>query len=320
MLKIILPIIVAFLAIYLTPVNHVSADVGDIEICNDYAGDDGDTNGMHLQGGTATSGIQRAQTFTPTTSFTATGVKVKLVHVSGQPDTTVTVRITATSGGAPATTTVYATETVSTASLPDAVLGFQDQVLTCDNVLALSTGTIIEFVTPIALTSGITYAIYFSATASPAAAYSPGEDEGGNIYTAGSEYWCNATCTPNTPGDWAIVSNADIPFVVFNNIVVTTPVGVADTWVVNFLRDFLGISTFNGYLLFGVGLISFLSLFLISIKIPPIMVLMIDAMAVVVGALSVIFPPYIVLVITAIGGVSILLAIVAGRNSGGQEA
>lgn len=296
---------------------YAFATIGDEELCQDGTQDDAPGNV-----GTDTNDYD-AQTFTPTESFTLSAIKASWWGFTD--NAIATVYITETDAGKPDLNNILAQEDKNMSNLP--LFDFSAPIsnpFTCDP-LGTNPEQVVEFSSPPFLNAGSTYALvigYKSGVLSagdlvgwPYDAPAPADP----LYSAGFAYECNApgACTALTPSTWDVVNsctNCAYDFALFNNTVVFDDSGTIDDWLVNFLRDFLGLTTTFDYLIFGMGLITVLSLFLIFLRIPPIIVLGVDAMVVVAASISVLMGPTVTLVMVAVAGMAVVFRFTIGMS------
>lgn len=293
---------------------NAHAQVGDIAICNAVVGST--THDTPLS-----ANVETAQGFTLLTTTTVSGIKLPLQRI-GSPAGTVTVRITAVttnSGGIVVPdipTAVYFTESYSKLTFPVASGTSTDQTVTCTDTSGDTTGTVLEFTTPIALSGG-SYAIVVDASSTP------GDMQWG--ITPASPTYAGGICSNNSnsanegiPDDWlgCYGGLTDSGFVVFSNVI--TPVeNDIDSWLDNFLTG-LNLNTPFGRLLAGFLFATVLFFILSALRIPWIMSLGVAGLSGTFLTAATIFDPAILLgmiAIVGLGAMGLLFALFIGGGS-----
>lgn len=282
----------------------VSADVGDVEICNSR------TN-FNLSGISISSNVEGAQTFTPSQTFTVSGIKLPAFHLDTQPDANISFFIVPTtlSGGKlrPDTTAgTLATVVMNTSEFPDiSSVTETEQALVCSS--ASATGTVIEFGTPAELTGGTTYAIYVDAACGTACfrwgipiqtAPTP------NNYAGGQAYSNPSINNPAVPADWddycagCVDGDSDSGFAIYSNVV--TPVeNDVTSWITNFLAS-MGMDSPVGRILVGSMFTMFFFLILAKWGVPWILSLGLTGLFTTFLTAAFIFDPAILLGLAAL--------------------
>lgn len=264
-----------------------------------------------------------AQTFTPSGSYNIGAIKWNVYRTSVTDGASIILSIHPTSGTAPDLNTTLGSETFDTTLVPiaDATFPHTDNTFSCDpNV---DTGQVVEFDPPIPVTSGILYAIVArgvggSTTDDFIVPFTPFD----NTYPSGTHWECNAptACSLFTPGTWDQSGGVhDSGFAIFDNIVTTVPQGTADTWLQNFLRDFLGLDSPTGKLIFGLGFSLVVIVGLLFLKVHVLVSMGMGGFTMAAATLGLLVPPEVFLAGFAVVGVAVLIGATVLRG-GGEEA
>ena len=265
------------------------------------------------------------QTFIAPGSFSIGAIKINAYRQVAQASSILNVYITDGSGvspnEAPDMNVILGTEQVDTDVLPDVdLVTLANNNFSC--VPLVDAGQYIVFDPPVAITSGQQYGIVFE--------YSSGATSGdlwiwpydvlrGSWYADGHHWDCNVVtaCSRNTPTTWDIVGTLpDIGFAVFDNFVVVTPQGTADTWLENFLTDFLGLDSTTGKLIFGLGftLVIMVAMLLLRVHVLPTMAF--GGFATATAALGTLVPVELFLAMFALLGAAMLIGATIFRSQG----
>lgn len=257
-----------------------------------------------------------AQTFTASGSYSLGAIKFNL-YTDGTPatGTTMIAYITQTTGATPAPdmNNILASQTFSLQDLPlltTVPFPSTDNIFSCDPLVDPT--QVITFSSPIALTGGTVYAIAFefdsgNSDANMLKSVVKLADDG---YAGGHAWDClvPTSCSRNVPGDWDISNGVtDNGFAVFDNLVIVNPQGTADTWLDNFLSDFLGLDSQFGKLIFGSGFTLLMIIGLLYLKVHFIMTIAFGGFAMATAVLALLVPVEVFLAMFAIVGVGILI-------------
>lgn len=279
----------------------------------------------YVSQGTGDSNDLNGQVFTASGSYNVGAVKINLYQDPGVPATIINVYLTDTlfGGGvyAPDMNNILATQQLDMTTLDiwDGVTPTNNS-FSCDPLVLPA--QVVEFATPVAVTGGVRYAIVID--------YDSGSVSG-NLWVQvlsdladGTNFGfdCNVptACGRLIPGTWDLFSGAKpAPYAVFDSIVTVTPSGTADTWLNNFLRDFLGFDSDVGELILGFGfsLVIIFGLLMRGVHILPTMAFAGFSLAT--ATLALLVPIEVFLAMFALLGVSVLIGAVMLGGSSSEE-
>ena len=260
------------------------------------------------------------QTFIAPGSFSIGAIKINAYRQVAQASSILNVYIVGGTGGIDMNV-ILGTEQVDTDDLPDADLVILSNMNFSCNPL-VDAGQYIVFDPPVVITSGVQYGIIFE--------YSSGATSGdlwvfpfdtlrGSWYPDGHHWECNVPtlCARNTPATWDIVGTLpDLGFAVFDNFVVITPQGTADTWLENFLDDFLGLDSPTGKLIFGLGFSLILMIGLLFLRVHILPTMAFGGFAIATATLGLLVPVELFLAMFALVGASILIGATIFQSQG----
>ncbi len=267
-----------------------------------------------------------AQTFVASGSYSVGAVKLNLYEITLGLSSDINVYITETSGVAPNAgpdmNFILATEIVSSDLLP-----ILDQVVITNNNFScdplVDAGQYIVFDPPVPITSGNQYALVIEWDAGDASNFGfPYELPVQNYYAGGNHWECNVptACSRNTPGTWDLSGGVhDMGgFAVFDNFIIVTPQGTADTWLENFLSDFLGLNSTTGKLIFGLGFILVLMLAMLLLRVHVLPTMAFGGFATAAAALGSLVPVELFLAMFALLGAAMLIGATMFRSQGDE--
>jgi hypothetical protein len=290
-------------------------------ICSPYSG-----TSTHTQ--SIATLVEGAQTFTTSFGFDVDAIKLPILHITGQPDSSVFVDIYPTaddgsgklrpdhSGGSVIGTSF------STTLLNNTTGTAADQDLTCDP-LDLSNGYLVDFGATATLDPNTTYAIEVDGGCGAAcAAVGVGifaVDPLINHYTSGQFHFNGSVDDENIVTDWADYDGlggglGDSGFAVYSDGT-GVPADSVEAWLDNFVFDWLGFSGDAAMIIFGIGLAGAFVIALLSKNVPPLIAMAFGGYAVGTFTLATILPPFLFLSMFAISGVAILLGFTVLRGS-----
>lgn len=296
------------------------ADVGEIAICNERVG-----FSTHSQ--SVGSTVEGAQIFTPTTTFTASGVKLPIYEFTTANLTgdTIGVRITETvdvsgtfrpDGGA-----VLASGTVAGEVIPLVVNPGTAAIQDLDCEADSGAGTVFEFDTPVVLSAGTAYAILMGDNSTDSVRWgvvihnAPDYDnyDPGNFQNNTAS---QSSLIPSEWVDWCSLcdgADSDSGFAVYSNIT-PEPTGTnVNSWITTFLCVAGICDTTGKILFFGIALMGiFFSMVMKGVS-------SIVGMAIVwLGLLTLVesnfLPPGILFTALFVFGITYVLSLAMGRN------